>query len=68
MPQQDAVVKDTLTGLYCTSYNPVWTACDWGNLNNAIDFDTVPLAQAVAADMNGQCGSDRFIGQNPGPR
>ncbi len=60
------VVKDTLTGLYCTSYNPVLENCTWGNAADAVLFETLPLAENAANDMNGQGGQqDRYIGQNP---
>ncbi len=60
------VVKDTLTGLYCTDYNTYLENCSWGNSQDAVQFDTLELAQNAANDMNGQSGNqDRYIGQNP---
>jgi len=59
-------IKDTLTGLYCTSYSTTLGLCAWGNINNAVQFSDIVCAQAVAADMNAQGGYEaRFIGQNP---
>lgn len=65
----NGIIKDTLTGLFCTSYSTQLENCDWGNENNAVKFATLELAQSTAEDMNGQSGQqDRFIGQNPRPR
>lgn len=69
MPQTYGVVKDTLTGLYCSLYSTQLESCEWGNLNNAVHFIDLAAASAVAQDMNGQASTqDRFIGQNPPPR
>ncbi len=68
MGQQVGVIKDTTTGLYCTSYSTTLGLCTWGNSNDAVEFPTVADAQTAATDMNTQYGSDRFIGQNPPPR
>lgn len=69
MPSNHGVVKDTVTGLYCTSYSTTLSSCLWGNSNDAVQFSTLADAQNAANDMNGQAGTqDRFIGQNPPPR
>lgn len=69
MPQDKGVIKDTVTGLFCTSYNVVLENCQWGNSGDAVEFPTLENAQAAAEDMNGQASQqDRFIGQNPKPR
>jgi len=65
MPNQTGIIKDTLTGLFCTSYNFDVALCQWGNTNDAVEFPTLQNAQDAAADMNTQLQTDRFIGQNP---
>jgi len=65
MAQNHGVVKDTLTGLFCTSYNPTLSLCQWGNSDDAVLFETLQIAIDTANDMNSQVSAERFIGQNP---
>lgn len=68
MPQQcNFVINDTLTGLYCTSYATTLEHCTWGNLVNAVCFETQAQADA-AIEAWGLGQQSRFIGQNPPPR
>jgi len=61
------IIKDTLTGLYCSDYSTSLPTCSWDiDDNDAQEFPTLQQAEDAAADMNGQAGvSDRFVGQNP---
>lgn len=68
MPNNHGVIKDTLTGLFCTSYNVEVAQCQWGNSDSAVEFATLQNAVDAANDMNEQLQTDRFIGQNPKPR
>ena len=68
MPQQcNYVIKDNFTGLYCTSYATQLEHCLWGNITNAVCFETQAQAEASIAawDLGEQ---QRFIGQQPPPR
>lgn len=62
------VVKDTTTGLYCTSYSTDVSLCQWGN-DDLVLFPNIPAAESAAADMNTQLSLEtpRFIGTNPPP-
>ena len=52
MPQEEFVVKDTATGLYLISLNlGNASQSSFGNLENAIIFDTLDEAQTMAASI-----------------
>lgn len=65
MPLGKKVIKDTLTGLFLTSYSTVLANCSWG----AADVPLVEFADQSAADAAitswGETPGSRFIGQNP---
>lgn len=52
MPQQTFVVIDNNTGLYLISYNLGNAGqSSFGNLENAIEFETLEQAQNIAASI-----------------
>lgn len=57
-------IKDTQINLWCTSYNVILENCGWGNLNQAVEFET--QTEADNAINQWQLGEQtRFVGQNP---
>lgn len=53
MPQNEFVVQfNEQTDLYMTVFNPEYSQCQWGNLENAITFTSLEKAQEVATMIN----------------
>ncbi len=63
MPHNNFVILDTQTNLYCTGYNEDLPSCIWGNILNAVRWDTQALVDSAIA-VWGDTGS-RYIGSNP---
>lgn len=70
MPQCNLAIKDTVTGLWLKVYSPSLEACQFGSAQDALCVDnlTQQEVQAIIDNLNGQAGTDRFIGSNPPPR
>lgn len=66
MPHNDFVILDSNTNLYCTGYNEVLANCIWGNILNAVRWDTQALVDAAISAW-GETPGGRFIGKNPPP-
>lgn len=55
MPSQKFVVKfNDQTDLYMVHYDPDYSRCEWGTLNNAqlMEWGTLAAAEAVATSIN----------------
>lgn len=59
------VIYDSVTGLYLTSYSTRLENCSWGNLKDALCFETKELADAAIATWGDTTG--RFSSNPPNP-
>lgn len=66
MPHNNFVILDSSNGLYCTGYNEMLSGCVWGNILNAVRWDTQVAVDAAISEWDETPG-ERFIGQNPPP-
>jgi len=52
MSQEFVVKINETTKLYMISYNTEYSRCQWGNVNDAVIFDTLEEAEAIATGIN----------------
>ncbi len=63
----DFVIKDKVTGLYCTNYTLMLSGCSWGGVLQAVAFASQAEADTAITQW-GETPGARFVGQNPPPR
>lgn len=66
MPHNNFVIENTESGLFCIGYNEILENCSWGNILNAVRWDTQVLVDAAIAEWGSQ-PAGKFIGKNPPP-
>ena len=65
--QCNFVVKALANDLFLTSYSTVLGNCQWGNVQDAVCFDTQEQANNTISSWGQEPGVN-FVGQNPPPR
>lgn len=68
MPNQDKVIFDTQTLLYCDHYSINLNFCTWSGSANAQLFASQTAVDAAINSWEGGNQDGRFIGKNPPPR
>lgn len=68
MPTCNLAIKDTVTGLWLTSYSTELTNSAWGNVGDALCFNGYTEQQFQDIFNSWGAPEGRFIGTNPRPR
>lgn len=64
MPKDVYIIEDTSNNLFLISYSTDLLSCGWGNVLNAVHFDSQQAADDAISAW-GETPGERFIGKVP---